>query len=69
MKKIKVRFPLSKANEISQFIGENLFALLLSWSQKEGMFDDATFVYAYIAYPEDKEDKIKANLQQYFVKN
>lgn len=70
MKKILVRIPAAKSDWLAQFIGENQFVNLLSWAVREtsGLFNEETNIYAHIAYPEGSDDKIAANLQQYFVK-
>lgn len=68
MKKIFVKYPSSKAEEIADFIGGNSLVSLVSWGVKdEGIFSSSHTIYQWIAYPEAMSDKVAANMQKYFV--
>lgn len=68
MKKIFVKYPSAKAEEIADFIGANALVTLVSWGVKdEGIFATGYTLYHWIAYPEAMSDKVAANLQKYYV--
>lgn len=64
MKQAKIVFPPKMAKDIAKFLAENGIITNVSFSQEGGgLF--STEVVAYITFPDDKEDKVKANLQKY----
>lgn len=71
MKKVKLRFAESSVDEVTQFIGENEFVTLLSYSKTErdgrGLFaEDKLFIYAVVAFPNEKELQAKYGLEKFF---
>lgn len=63
MKQCTIQFPKSKAREVAKFLAENSIITNLSWMESGDFF--STQVTAIICFPDDKEDKVKANLQKY----
>lgn len=63
MKQCTLKFPVSKSKEVSKFLAENGIVTNLSYLESDGFFDKT--VTAIICFPDDKEDKVKANLQKW----
>ena len=63
MRQCTIKFPKSKTKEVAKFLAENAIITNLSWMETDGFFDQQ--MYAIIAFPDDKEDKVKANLTKY----
>lgn len=63
MKQCTLRFPLNKAKEVAKFFAENGVVTNLSYLETDGFFDKQ--IVAVICFPDDKEDKVKANLNKY----
>jgi hypothetical protein len=66
MKKILIKFPASKADEISTLMGENELFNLSSWSESRGLFGDGVDIYMWVGYAESKVDRVEAKLQKYY---
>jgi len=67
MKKIIIKFPVAKANEISDIIGQHGFVVLVCWSETGGLFDSS--IKMHLAIPADKEDTAIAKFQGFIQKS
>lgn len=67
MKKVKLKVPEKQAEKLADFVGSNQYVLLLSWSAKEGLFTENTYVYAWVAYPDTTEadNNVRANMKDF----
>lgn len=63
MKRIILRFPVNKAGEIADIIGENGFVTLLCWTVTDSIFD--TNLKCHLAIPPDKSDFAKVTFAKY----
>lgn len=63
MKQCTLKFPQAKAGEIAKFCAENGIINNCSYSVGDDFF--SKHVVMIICFPEDKEDKVKANLQKF----
>jgi hypothetical protein len=66
MKKVTIKFPLAKANDIATIIAANGFQTLLSYSDEDGFFNKHLVVI--LCFPEDKETNFTQTLSQYVKK-
>ena len=55
--------PKAKIRDFAKFLAENGIFTNLSWMEGDGLFADK--MHAVISFPEDKEDKVKANWGTY----
>lgn len=67
MKKVLIKFPVAKANEIADIMGINGFVNLVSWSESGALFDNV--IKMYVAYDSAKEDTVLARFQTYIQKS
>ena len=63
MKQCVLKFPMNKSKEVAKFLAENGIVTNLSYAKGDDFFNNE--VIAIICFPDDKEDKVKANLQRY----
>ena len=63
MKQCTLKFPVSKSKEVAKFLAEHGIITNLSYMESDGFFDKT--ITAIICFPDDKEDKVKANLQKW----
>lgn len=63
MKQVTIIFPQAKAKEIAKFLAEHSIITNMSWNVGDDFFSKK--IAAVICFPDDKEDKVVANLQKY----